>query len=176
MMALIPCSACGRHVYTSETSCPFCRHELGDVAATASRRAPVARMSRAALVVLGMSSVACGGDTEQSDKTNDDTNTTSNNATTSTPNSDGEAIAVYGGPPIGFTNGTVSTATGVPIYGAPPSGTSSSAGGAPAGGSGNTDSAGAAGEASDVGVGGSPALPTTDSGGGPIYGAPPVPW
>src|SRR5262245_53639708 len=102
MMALIPCSACGRHVYTTETSCPFCSHELGDLAATAPRRAPVARMSRAALVVLGMSSVACGGDVEESGKTSDETNTgasTSGGAmTTSTPSVDGTANAVYGSP------------------------------------------------------------------------------
>jgi len=178
MMALIPCPACRRHVYITETSCPFCSHELSGVAATAPRRAPVGRMSRAALVVLGMSSVACGGNAEQSDKTSDDantdSNTTSDTVTTGMMTTNGAANAVYGSPAIGFTT-SGSTSGGSPIYGAPATGGDVGAGGAPTGGTGGTDSGGAAGEANDTSIGGSAPIQTTDSGGQPIYGAPPTP-
>ena len=180
-MALIPCPACRRHVYATETTCPFCSHELSGLATSGSRRAPVGRMSRAALVVLGMSSAACGGDAEESAKTSDETNTgstTTNTMTTSMPSVDGTANAVYGSPAIGFTTDTGSTSGGSPIYGAPATGGNGGAGGAPTGGTGGTggtDSGGAAGEANDTGIGGSTPLPTTDSGGTPIYGAPPTP-
>ena len=174
-MNLIPCPACQRHVYTNEVTCPFCSHQLGSSRAMPARRLPTKRMSRAALVVLGMSSVACGGDAEESGNSsasNTDSNTNPGTMTTGTPSVDGTANAVYGSPTIGFTTDTGSTSGGSPIYGAPATGGDGGAGGAPTGG---TDSGGAAGEANDTGLGGSAPIPTTDSGGQPIYGAPPTP-
>lgn len=184
-MALIPCPACQRHVYTTETICPFCHHELGTLDVSGSRRAPVGRMSRAALVVLGMSSVACGGDTEQSgDDTASDTGSTtggpnttatagpsttatpgptnSTNTTTDTASSSWAVQSAYGGPSIGFTT------TGTPS-------TSASVGTDGSGGTDGQGLGGAGGEAGDVGgAGGNTPGPTT--GGQPIYGAPPTPW
>lgn len=139
-MALIPCPACRRHVYASETTCPFCDHELSGLDTTALPRAPAGRMSRAALVVLGMSGAACAYKNQQPDRT-----------------SDPSVQSAYGGPPIGFTDvtSTVSTAAGIPF---PTTGGNVGTGGAPTGGAGgdtgDTDNGGAAGEANDTSRGG----------------------
>ena len=63
---LHPCSACSRHILSSEPECPFC----GSVPAAASppkQQKVRGRLSRAALVALGTTlaatpTVACGGD------------------------------------------------------------------------------------------------------------------
>lgn len=197
-MALIPCTACQRHVFTTETICPFCQHELGPLDTTGGRRAPAARMSRAALVLLGVSSVACAGDTERSSdetaanssspdggtNTNGNSTTVTTTAVTTTAVTNSGTVtnasttwaaqAAYGAPPMGgFGLVTTTNGTNSGTGGAATGGTGT--GGMSAGGTGEV-AGGAAGEAGDVGgAGGNTPLPSTD-GGGPIYGAPPTPW
>lgn len=64
-MSLRPCSGCGRHVRTTETSCPFCACAL-QVAPDAPVRI-VGRMGRAAIFAFGaaaaVSSVGCDNGT-----------------------------------------------------------------------------------------------------------------
>ena len=174
MMHLIPCPACQRHIYVSETSCPFCSAARDPGQSPAMRRPRPVRMSRAALVALGLSSVACGGDTEENagDSDTEGTATTTTSTVTSAGGNPNDAAnAVYGGPAVSVnavSAGGNSSDGGVPIYGAPATGGSFGEGGSGA----MSAAAGAAGESSD-GFGGNP-LP--DSGSGlPIYGAPPAP-
>jgi hypothetical protein len=58
-MSLAPCTSCSRHVKTTETSCPFCKADLGELKA-----APLPfvkqRMTRAAAYALGASLVVAG--------------------------------------------------------------------------------------------------------------------
>jgi len=177
MMHLIPCPACQRHIYVSETSCPFCNAARDPGQAPAMRRPRPVRMSRAALVALGLSSVACGGDTEENGGDSDTESTATTTATTSTVTSVGgnpndAANAVYGGPAVSFnavSAGGNGSDGGVPIYGAPATGGSPGAGGT----AGTSSMAGAAGESGD-GIGGGTPLPP-DGGGVPVYGAPPDP-
>jgi hypothetical protein len=61
MAQLVPCPGCGRHVFSEEPRCPFCR---GEVPRTAARsRTLTARLGRAALFVAGatLMGVACEG-------------------------------------------------------------------------------------------------------------------
>jgi hypothetical protein len=63
MIALRPCPGCARHVRVSESACPFCSAWLDAAFRTfSSSRAPVGRLSRAALFALGAGGlvVACG--------------------------------------------------------------------------------------------------------------------
>jgi hypothetical protein len=136
-MHLIPCPACQRHIYVSETSCPFCNRARDPGQSPAVRRPRPVRMSRAALVALGLSSVACGGDTEGKDGDSGSTaSDTENTATTTTTPSTGTSAggnpndavtAVYGGPAVSMSSvssnaGGNSSDGGVPIYGAPATG------------------------------------------------------
>ncbi|HWO09611.1 MAG TPA: hypothetical protein VNN80_09040 [Polyangiaceae bacterium] len=86
--------------------------------------------------MLGMSGTACAYEAEEADRTSDN---------------EFAVQSAYGGPPIGFTDGTVSTAAGIPF---PTTGGDVGVGGAPAGGTGGTNSGGAAGEANDTNRGG----------------------
>ena len=61
MAQLVPCSSCGRHVFSDEPRCPFCR---GEVPKNVSPpRTLGARLGRAALFVAGatLMGVACEG-------------------------------------------------------------------------------------------------------------------
>jgi len=55
MSCLAPCPACGRHIATDETTCPFCVAAVPDSfrEANACRRLPPARLSRAARLAAG---------------------------------------------------------------------------------------------------------------------------
>ena len=55
MSCLAPCPACGRHVATDETTCPFCAVALPESfrQACASRRPAPGRLSRAARLAVG---------------------------------------------------------------------------------------------------------------------------
>jgi hypothetical protein len=51
---LVACPSCARHVRVSESACPFCRAGLtAEFRSTPARQAPRARLTRAALFVLG---------------------------------------------------------------------------------------------------------------------------
>ncbi|HEY6725729.1 MAG TPA: hypothetical protein VI197_16960, partial [Polyangiaceae bacterium] len=136
-MALIPCPACQRHVYTTETTCPFCQGVLPPLDAGISRRVPVGRMSRAALVMLGMTSVACSGDTEESGNSGGDTETTATSGTNSgTQSSSTNATTTTMANAVNTSAGGAATVGGTPVYGAPPTGDAFGAGGSVADGSG----------------------------------------
>lgn len=84
--ALVPCSACSRHVKTNEHVCPFCRapRAAGAGADTpAIGLSPTAQgLSRAALLIAGAAVIAaCGKES-------------------SALRPDGPSAAVYGGPPV----------------------------------------------------------------------------
>lgn len=144
-MPLMPCAACQRHVYTTEIVCPFCQQELSSIAETPLVRANSTRMSRAALVALSISGVACDFKPEP------------------------VPVAIYGSPPTptGYTSmsassaGANSSTTGVAQGGS--AGETSDGGGA-AGEAGATSIGGAS---SLPGTGGAGAVP--------VYGAPPAP-
>lgn len=55
MSCLAPCPACGRHVATDETTCPFCAVALPESFrhACSSRRPPSGRLSRTARLAVG---------------------------------------------------------------------------------------------------------------------------
>ena len=66
MTQLEPCPQCHRHVFITETSCPFCAHSLADAFANVEPRVfPRARLGRAAtfafgaLGVLALSQAGC---------------------------------------------------------------------------------------------------------------------
>ena len=93
MSELVPCSACSRHIRSTETACPFCRASAEPVAAQASP-APRGsmRLSRAALALAGMTALtACGKEVE----------TRSLYGAPPTNNTSPPAPA-YGGPPMMF--------------------------------------------------------------------------
>ena len=84
--ALVPCSACSRHVKTNEHVCPFCGapRAAGTGADThAIGLSPTAQgLSRAALLIAGAAVIAaCGKES-------------------SALRPDGPSAAVYGGPPV----------------------------------------------------------------------------
>lgn len=58
--ALVPCSACARHVRSTASSCPFCG---GELLAVPARARVTPRLGRAALVAFGATAMlgACGG-------------------------------------------------------------------------------------------------------------------
>ncbi len=63
MHPLSPCTACGRHVRTSETACPFCHAEVTGTPAKRTKRPPRG-LSRGALMAWGAAfsmAAACGG-------------------------------------------------------------------------------------------------------------------
>jgi hypothetical protein len=55
MSCLAPCPACGRHVATDETACPFCAAALPESfrQACSSRRPATGRLSRTARLAVG---------------------------------------------------------------------------------------------------------------------------
>jgi hypothetical protein len=67
MSCLAPCPACGRHVATDETTCPFCAVALPESfrQACGSRRAAAGRLSRVARLAVGAALIgvpaSCGG-------------------------------------------------------------------------------------------------------------------
>jgi hypothetical protein len=110
---LLACPACGRHVRVSESACPFCKSPLPpDFAEATLPRGPGARMSRAALLAFGATSLtlaaACSrpdGRTapvtatpavDQAVSSKSDAGST---AADRVDDTDGAAVAVYGGPP-----------------------------------------------------------------------------
>lgn len=66
MDQLEPCPACQRHLRTSETTCPFCGADVAQaMAAVPARAFPSRRLSRAALLALGVGAgVVVGGSME----------------------------------------------------------------------------------------------------------------
>ncbi len=93
--ALVPCDGCGRHVRSTEPSCPFCRSAL-----TPTDVAPIrvdARLSRAALFAFGatVAVVGCGDD-------------------------DGPVGTLYGGPPPTDASSDANDGGPVAAYGGPP--------------------------------------------------------
>jgi len=60
MRRLAPCPACGRHIATDETICPFCAAALPDSfrQANTCRRPPPGRLSRAARLAAGAALIA----------------------------------------------------------------------------------------------------------------------
>ncbi|MFO0678417.1 MAG: hypothetical protein U0169_17905 [Polyangiaceae bacterium] len=96
--ALVPCSACRRHVRAHESVCPFCGVAL-DRDAMAARvselaaRAPAKRLGRAALFALGTSTAALGAATVS-------LVTGCSSETTDGKDDAGNVVALYGGPPV----------------------------------------------------------------------------
>ena len=91
MSELVPCSACSRHVRSTEAACPFCRASFDPPTARApdELRSPV-RLSRAALALAGMAALsACGKSLEAP----------AYGGPPPLVNTD-EPRAVYGGPPV----------------------------------------------------------------------------
>lgn len=166
--ALHPCSACSRHVLTSEESCPFCGAALSP-SPLRRRTPPKARMSRAALVALGTLAaspqVACGGAAED-ESTEGDGDMSGDGDGDMMGDGDSDA-PVYGIPPTGGTGGVLMGSGGGVIYGAPPTG-------------GAFNEGGMGGETSTGGLQGGPTGGAVDQGTGgdqvgPEYGIAPLP-
>ena len=66
MRQLQPCTACHRHVASTETQCPFCGAAIvGDPA----RTLPLGRLSRAAVFAGAALATSCGGTKKPADTT-----------------------------------------------------------------------------------------------------------
>jgi hypothetical protein len=155
-MALVSCTHCGRHVKSTEDTCPFCSQELPKSASV--MRAPLG--SRAAMLLgAGAIVIACGGSEKDGSSSSGGTSTSSGNV-----GSSGTPVALYGAPApmdagpndaAASSSGSSSGSSGVaPAYGAPPDAGGSSSGAAPPYGS----------PPGDGGTSGTPA---------PLYGAAP---
>jgi hypothetical protein len=104
--ALIPCTACNRHVRAAETHCPFCEAAQPERALDAGRGLglPRKRLGRAALMTAGAALLgaaeACGDSLQSNDAS------TNNDTAADTSTQDGGPVALYGAP--------------APEYGVPP--------------------------------------------------------
>jgi hypothetical protein len=68
---LVLCPSCARHVRVSEAACPFCGTGVSEATrGTEKRRAPTARLSRAALYAFGVGTVAVAAACSSSGTTN----------------------------------------------------------------------------------------------------------
>ena len=106
MNQLEPCPHCDRHVKVSESSCPFCTGSLADVFAhRAPRRAPPARLGRAATFAFGVLAMTQGGCGD-----ND----------IGSPPPDSAGIPADAGPDAGIPVDADYDGGGVPIYAAAP--------------------------------------------------------
>lgn len=63
MSALVPCTACSRHVRATESACPFCHHDLPANLASRAIPSPTRRLDRLATFTfaVGLTVAACGG-------------------------------------------------------------------------------------------------------------------
>jgi len=101
MRQLQPCTACHRHVASSETQCPFCG---APIVAEPARVLPIGRLSRAAVFVGAALATSCGGTKKPADTTTT-TQTGSGSAQTEVPVDaavpvpDHEMPKPYGAPP-----------------------------------------------------------------------------
>ncbi|HEU0034283.1 MAG TPA: hypothetical protein VFQ53_26855 [Kofleriaceae bacterium] len=101
MTELRPCTACHRHVATTETACPFCQTALP---ASAARPIARVRLTRAAVFASAtLATAGCGGKSKPDTTT---TNTGSNTATADAgvqepppPPPDHMSPKPYGAPP-----------------------------------------------------------------------------
>ena len=107
MSCLAPCPACGRHIATDETTCPFCVAAVPDSfrQANACRRVPPGRLSRAARLAVGAALIgvqaSCGSSAYGTSIPYDsgvvvDTSTIDGNQDGNTNDS---AVALYGAAP-----------------------------------------------------------------------------
>jgi hypothetical protein len=105
MSCLAPCPACGRHIATDETTCPFCVAAVPDSfrQANACRRVPPGRLSRAARLAAGAALIgvqaSCGsayGASVPYDSGVADTSSIDGNQDGNTNDS---AVAIYGAAP-----------------------------------------------------------------------------
>jgi hypothetical protein len=112
MKTLVPCINCGRHVRTSDTSCPFCGHTVeSDASARAVGRTHGARLTRAALFAFGATAAACSPASDNTDAQVQDSAT------------DAGTMALYGGPPVFVgvrATGSRDDAGTMALYGGPP--------------------------------------------------------
>jgi hypothetical protein len=154
---LVPCSACGRHVFSTERGCPFCGVEL-PAKVSAPAPAPRIRLGRAAMFAAGATLVgvtACKDGTVSKDAGSDADRDTMSDASGAGGAGGGAGSAGTGGGKAG-ASGTGGTGGRM--------GESGSGGvGPPMSGSG-----GALYGAPPVDAGG------IETGGGVLYGAPPV--
>jgi hypothetical protein len=138
MAQLRPCPCCSRHVRVSEPACPFCAGELDDAfRSTSPRVLAVGRLSRAALLALGTSSLtACGSGS-----------VTRSGAEGGAEEGSVTVVAPYGAPPFGGSLGSayggspvMATLCGDPVC-PPLPGEDASADGSMADGAGGSDAA-----------------------------------
>ena len=190
MTRLRTCEGCARHVFVTETRCPFCRCEL----APASRspifdiRASMSRAQRVALVaaVAGQTLLGCSDDGDSGNQGGTGGMTMQGSGGTSTPSTGGKsggasggvAQPVYGAPidPGGSGQGTGGTGF-QPMYGgpiSPPSGTGGTAGPQDGGANMSDDASADAGDASTASDAGQDAGRVQALYGAPVpvYGAP----
>jgi len=102
MRQLQPCTACHRHVASSETECPFCG---APIVGEPPRALPIGRLSRAAVFAGAALATSCGGTKKPADTTTT-TQTGSGSAQTEAPPDaapvpipDHEQAKPYGAPP-----------------------------------------------------------------------------
>jgi endogenous inhibitor of DNA gyrase (YacG/DUF329 family) len=130
MSQLVKCTSCARHVRLSETSCPFCAAPLdvGERAASAQAVAaglPSRRMSRAALLAIGLGVIApitsaCSSDdsTDNGDDAGHDGSVTPAYGLPGDASIDAMVSVLYGAP---VTDASFALdGTGAPAYGAFP--------------------------------------------------------
>lgn len=150
--ALHPCPSCSRHIWTSETVCPFCSAAVSGRLSAPVRSTAGGRLSRAALLAastLVASPLACGGSTDSDEE----------------GGSGGQGSDSGGAQGSGASQGSGGDDNMAPVYGAPAVGGDAQGGGEGSGG----DTQGTGG---DLGSGGD----DQGSGGelvGPVYGLPP---
>jgi hypothetical protein len=115
--AFVPCSACARHVKTSDAACPFCGQVIDAAPAPATSFPP--RTSRAALLAVGASAIlgaaGCSTGSPPTDDAGADGAPNPLDATADVPS----AQPLYGAvvPPKDAAEETV---TVLPLYGAAP--------------------------------------------------------
>lgn len=92
MSVLVPCSACSRHIRSTEAACPFCRAPADALAAESGPplRGSL-RLSRAALALAGMTALTACGKTLEAP---------AYGGPPPVVNTDEPPRAAYGGPPV----------------------------------------------------------------------------
>jgi hypothetical protein len=104
MSCLAPCPACGRHIATDETTCPFCAAAVPDSfrQANACRRVPPGRLSRAARLAAGAALIGVQATCSTSSAYGTSPPYDAGAADTSTidsSNTNDSAVALYGAAP-----------------------------------------------------------------------------
>ena len=98
---LAPCPSCSRHVKTAESRCPFCRTALPEAFGGPLANAAATRgMSRAAALALGASLAVTGCGKTASQPTPEPVDAATQGTSSGGPNDNGQAVALYGAPPI----------------------------------------------------------------------------